>query len=829
MLKTDAKRPFIAPTLAVLTVAVAQANLAIAESFALEEIVVTATKREVGMQDVPIALSVMNSAKIKEQGAGNLEDISAHMPNVNISETSGSDSIFIRGIGSGDNAGFEQSVGTFIDGVYTGRGRSSRSAILDLERVEVLKGPQSTLFGKNTVAGALNVTTAAPTEEFEASISASYEPEFEGWGTSVIVSGALTDTLNARFAARVEETDGYLDNHLLDRNERQEEDTIARVTLEWMPSSDLSVRFKYEHGETDTVGRQDTIGITTPQADFIYQTFGDPSFESSLDYDKYSNSLPGRPGVNYSYEWDLAVVTVNWDVNDFSIKSITSYTDSFSDGYNDLDFGPLQLIGGQSFEDHKQFTQEFIITSPQSDTLEFMAGVFYQSEELELGSDVEIRLSSLGPLFTQGAAGAAAAFGVGSPQHQRALLADAGVNTFGYGDVTLVNNFEQDSDTFSAFAQVTWHMADDFRVIAGLRYSDDEKELDKLGYAAAYDANGYTPYSEPLSPTHQAFWELQRFSTAHHFGSHGFERCSYSFNNPPISATETCNNDTGISNVRSEKHWTGDIVFQYDLTPDAMTYFKYGTGYKAGGFDARNLQGNIDGQEFEDESVVSFELGAKLSLWDGRADMNVALFHNQFEDVQVSVFDGVANFLTTNAGETTSQGLEVDGQVLLAENLLMRYAFSYLDATYDKYDGAACTVAQSATWTGVGSCTQDLKGEPTKFSPEWSGNLGLEYHTELTSSIELKAGIDLQYMEDYHATSDNDPVIMQESFTKVNARVQIAGEDTWTLAILGKNLTDETVSNAPNDIPLGGFGFAGSYFHFLDAPRSYELQATYNF
>ena len=143
----------------------------------LEEVIVTATKRAVGMQDVPIALSVMSGEKIAEAGITNLEDMAVFMPNVHIAEGSSSDSIFIRGIGSGINFGFEQSVGTFIDGIYFGRAQASRSSFLDIERVEVLKGSQSTLFGKNTIAGAISITTAKPTDEFEGSFTALYEPD----------------------------------------------------------------------------------------------------------------------------------------------------------------------------------------------------------------------------------------------------------------------------------------------------------------------------------------------------------------------------------------------------------------------------------------------------------------------------------------------------------------------------------------------------------------------------------------------------------------------------------------------------------------------------
>ena len=211
----------------------------------LEEVVVTATKRAVGMQDVPIALSVMGGEKIMEQGIGSLTDLAVFMPNVHIAEASAGDQLFIRGIGSGVNYGFEQSVGTFIDGVYFGRGQASRSTFLDVERVEILKGSQSTLFGKNTIAGAINITTAKPTEEFEGSIELEYEPEFNGTSGILTLSGPITDTFGGRFVIKKRDTDGWMDNRFIGEDEVKRDDLVGRVVLSWLPTDTLDIHFKY--------------------------------------------------------------------------------------------------------------------------------------------------------------------------------------------------------------------------------------------------------------------------------------------------------------------------------------------------------------------------------------------------------------------------------------------------------------------------------------------------------------------------------------------------------------------------------------------------------
>jgi outer membrane receptor protein involved in Fe transport len=782
------------------------------EALEIEKIMVTATKRSSSYQEVPIAIAVMNGDKMQEQGIGSLSEISTFIPNLNITETSGDDGVYIRGIGSIGNAGFEQSVGTFIDGVYVGRGRASRAALMDVKRVEVLKGPQSTLFGKNTIAGALNISTADPTEEFEGYVTLTAEPEFGGWGATAVLSGGLTDNIQARVALKREETDGYMTNHTLNIDERQETDTIGRLTLDWLATDDLSFRLKVESGETKNNGRQNTIGITTTNADFIYQNLGDPNFESGINYDKYARGLPGRPTEFDDADWKVFALTGDWDIGNVNVRSITASTEANFENSLDVDFGPLPLIGRQGAEQHKQFTQEFLVSFDVGDNLEFLSGLFYQDESLHTSETLETMLSTLLPVVS-----------MQLPENHPQLLAFQA----GLGDTTSAQEFKQDTKTLSAFTQMTYHITDNLRVITGLRYSNDDKTFEKFVYAGSFSENVFAPYSRPtFSLPHQAFLESSGLSKEHYFGAEGFEVCSNVLTPTP---SRTCSLDTNYDNNRSEEHWTGDFIVQYDFSSDTTSYAKVGNGYKAGGFDASNRVGVKSAQEFEDETVTSFELGIKTSLWENRAHLNLALFHNNFKDVQVSVFDGVATFVTDNAAETTTQGIEVDGQVILSKEFRLDYGFAYLDSEYNSYDGAACTAPQSLQWQGEGACRQNLAGQPTMFSPKYSGNLALSYQKEFVGGYDIKATIDLQYMDDYFGVNDNDPANLQSAFTKVNARIALASLDGWSIALLGKNLTDEVISNAPNDIPLGNFGFIGSYYFMLDAPRSFEVQLDYKF
>jgi len=755
----------------------------------LEEVIVTATKRTQGLQDVPIALSVMSQQKITDQGIGDLEDMAVFMPNVHIAEGGAGDQLFIRGVGSGINYGFEQSVGTFIDGVYFGRGQASRSSFLDIARVEVLKGPQSTLFGKNTVAGAISITTARPGDEFEGSVALSAEPEFDGWDATLTLSGPITDTLGARFVVKRDETDGYMNNTFKNRDERQEENTVGRIVLDWDPMDSLALSFKYEKGETETVGRQDLITIATPFAIDRYRA-ADPDFTASFGYDKSSQNITG--GISddqfHDSEWDILTLTAEWDVGDFTLKSITGYVDYQFQNYLDSDYGPLQFIARGRDETHEQFTQEFLLSSPEGETFEYLAGVFYQDEKLKHKSVTDL------------------------------LLGNAGIGG-GAFDGSGNSTFNQDSTTASAFVQGTFNVMDTLRIIAGIRYSRDDKEFDKIGILSQ-------PFStEPDNELAGIYDAVLNFSTDHEFRNGQATRCtgtSYDCVTVPFKTD------------RSKSNYTGDLTVQWDATDEVMAYFKVGNGYKAFGFDQGNARGLVEPQVYSQEEVVAYELGAKMDLMGGRARLNAALFYSEFTDLQVSAFDGNAGFVVGNAGESEVSGLELDGSIALTEEITVNAAVAYLNAEYTSFPAAACNEPQAIAWIAAGntrgSCVQDLSGEPLQFSPEFAGSLAVEYATSLTDSLNVRAAADVNFSDDYHVANDLDPALEQESFAKFNARVELSSADgSWSVALLGKNLTDKATSTWGNDVPLAGQGFSETYFQHIDAPRSYEIQARYNF
>ena len=760
------------------TVSVAQAQ----NQLVLEEIVVTATKREAGLQDVPIAISVVSGEKIEQFGVTELDELAAYLPGVHIGESGGNNQVFIRGIGSGNNAGFEQSVGTFIDGVYFGRARNSRAAFLDIERVEVLKGPQSTLFGKNTIAGAINITTAQPLDSFEAYVDLGHESELNGQSLTAMVTGPLSDSVRGRFVAKTYERDGWMKNIFPGGKDGPSQDnTIMRGTLAWDATEQLSVNLKVEHGNFKTVGGTPKETVASPSSTYL-NGLRDPNYATATGFNyiqSQSRGYPGRP-IEDDMENDILQLTIDYQIGDHTLRSITAKTNYKYGKCSDVDYASINFIDQCIDEEHDQFTQEFLLSSPEGETIEYLAGLYYQDATLEFANTLGVLWSSVLPLE-------AGLFGMlGIPHPALSGAVDASLNT----------TFKQNTKTNSAFAEITWNISDVFRTTFGLRYSEDKKDVNKVNLVAPW--TGTTPIGNPT---------LNYVYNALSF----YKGYQYALD-------------------RSENHVTGNLNFQYNTNDDIMTYLNIATGYKAGGFDTSN---NLDrSREFEDETVDSLELGLKMQLLDGRARVNVAIFQGDYKDVQVSTFES-AGFIVGNAAESNVSGLEADFEMALTEMFGITGGVSLLNAKYDSYLGAGCQVPHIL----AGTCSnktggQDLSGTPLQFAPDVSGNLGVTFDAPLNGNMDLHASVDLLYTDDILVGPDNDPATIQSSYSKINARIALSPNDgSWSLALVGKNLTDELTFNWGNDTTLSGsrLGFDGTYFHQFEAPRTIEIQARWRF
>ncbi|BFM14927.1 TonB-dependent receptor [Maricurvus nonylphenolicus] len=799
-------------------------------AFTLEEVIVTAQKREQSLQDVPLSVNAVGGEKMAEAGITNLEGMTGLVPNLTFNQTGIGTNVAIRGISSGINQGFEQSVGQYVDGIYYGRAQLTRAPMFDMERVEVLRGPQSILFGKNSIAGAISMTSAKPTDEFEAKIGALYEPEHDEQQIDLVVSGPITENLSGRLAIMDRTMDGYFDNEFLDNDEQDDDETFIRGTLVWDASDDLSVTLKVEDGSFDSKGRN--IGVTQET------TLGATSYEAQLDRLTGINAnqglltggaLPSITSAGSSYslntngddfertsngdfsenDMENVTITVEYGIGDYTLTSITGYNAYEYTEHCDCDFISAELIELTSEEEFEQYSQEFRITSPGGETIDWIAGIFYQENELEFDDKLVVPEDSLLPTGVAFASALAAVGGNPLDPGFNAALGGELVNVDPMRGASSSRDFDQESELWSIFAQATWNITDETRLTLGARYTDEEKEASRRQFHL--DANG------AVDPTLTGL-----------FGAFGVEEHS-------------------IADDRDETSFTPLVTLQHDLTDDAMVYISWTTGYKSGGFDVRSnahptvgaggLAGiptlDVEGVfEFEEEEAESIEIGGKFTLLDGAAEMNVALFRTEYTDLQTSQFDGTLGFNVTNAGEATTQGLELDGRWRVSEGLTLSGALAYLDFEYDKFPNSQCAFGQTPNSTShAGQC--DISGETREFTPEWTGSLTADYIRPLGDALEFRSTLDLIYSDDYFTSPTLDSRTEQDSYTKVNLRLALGASDgQWEVALVGKNLTDEEVMSFSNQLPVSNSFTAGSgtaYYAFYDRPRSVALQGMLRF
>jgi len=770
-----------------LAVAIALASLtgfqsmAGADELMLEEVIVTAQKRAQSLQDVAISINAVSGETIKDFNISSLETLAGSVPNLKISKTGITNQIGMRGVFSGTNKGFEQSVAMYVDNVYYGRGQLIQLPLVDLERVEVLRGPQPTLFGKNAIAGAISLTAARPSDEFEASISTLYEFEHEERKTVGIVSGPITDQLAGRLVVSHREMDGWMSNtNLGDRKEPNSQQTYVRGLLEWDNGSDLRVSVKAETAEFDTVGR--SLENHSPVG--IYSAV----FTGPLAVDADENYGREDDGQESNNKVDTLVVGVDYDFNDYTLTSTSAYLTYNTRELIDVDYTALNLFDGTNQgEDYKQFSQELRIASPTVGNFDYVAGLYYQKSELEAFDE-----AFFGPTF-----GANPAYvPVVGGRWKR--------------------DFEQDAEVWSAFAQVNWHMTDQLTLTVGARYSDEDKDAERVLALHGEETSGIP--ANALFPGSPAFGPQAGFVAA-------------------LSQLKIYGHE--IAGKRNESQFDPLINLQYDLNDAVMLYASYTEGSKGGGFDLRsnNVPGaavNPGSFEFEDEHATSYELGAKFGF--DRGEINVAAFLTEYEDLQITQFDGTVGFNVQNAAEAEIKGIELDGRLLLAENLMLTGSLAFLDFEYKDFDVAQCAPAisnpnQTASSTVAGLC--NISGERAASTPELSGHLSLQYEHSVSDWAFLSYAINMEYSDDYNASSTMDPNTRQDSFTKWGARIALASNaDTWQLALIGHNLTNERIMTVSSTLPLsttltGGAGTA--YYGIYERPRSLAMELSYNF
>jgi len=800
------------------SVAMAAPTLASANDLMLEEVVVTAQKREQSLQDVPISVSAVDGEKMAEAGISNLEDLSAYVPNFQQANSPLGQVISIRGISSGINQGFEQSVVQYVDDIAMGRGPMARMPFMDLERVEILRGPQNVLFGKNSVGGAISITTAKPTEDFEGSVQVEHENKYGTHEIQTMVSGPLSETVAARLAIRAHQQDGYFDNTTNGDDEQQKDELTGRLTLDWTPNDLFNASLKLEHSRFDFKGRGEEVIAGYDSVNPLY---------AGMSYGEIGEYLTAVTGQDIGYEdgtqnrkrqtnhdeysdneTNQVVLTMNWDFDAFTLTSVTGYADYELDEDTDLDLSGLESIRAAQQEKFDQISQEVRFTSLGGETVDWIAGAYYQTWDLQYSQknlvDDENLTSAISDL---GLGLLAPSAGVTGFNPAGSLFTNYGVTTpflaataaarqlYALKEINNTSNardYSGNSDTYSAFGQATWNVSEAVRLTLGARYTLEEKDAERSLTIYDTSGGGLTPAGIEAQLVMGAVFGVENHA---------------------------------VKDDRREESVTGTLIAEWDATEDLMLYASVSNGFKAGGFDAR--AGRADDFEYEEETVINYEIGTKTELLGGRAQLNTAIFYTDYKDLQVSQFDGTVGFVVGNAAAARSQGIELDGRIMLTEELLLIGSMAYLDYEFKEYEGAACPPKVTLD---TGAVTCDLSGEPNTFAPELSASITLDYITPVSDAFNLHLTMDTAYRAEQFVEATLEPLMEQDSQVNVNARIALEADD-WMLALVGKNLTDNDDIGYSAATPVSGSALlqAPTYSGYQVNPRTLAIQAKYNF
>lgn len=680
------------------------------------EVLVTARKRTERLQDVPISVNVTSGEELASQDVRNLEALSGSVPNLHIQATPGNNAIYIRGIGSSPgNLAFEQSVGLFVDGAYAGRGRQFAAPFLDVASVEVLRGAQGALFGKNTAAGAINITSNGPTasRQMATTVTGTVDGD-NGYEVTQIVSGPITDKLLVRLAGKYSDNEGWLENKTTGDHNPGREDLIGRAVIDYLASDTLSFRLKVEGASQDLTGQPMSSVAPGDAKSFTRAT------------------TPGVPDFDNANSFN-SVLTINKDfANGVTLTAITAYSAFDYDKQIDSDFTINPLLRTTFQEGFNQVSQEVRLTSPNDGPLAWIVGAYAHRNEIDM--------------------------------HQNSSILMGPFN--GASD----RLFNQTNESYSLYGQATYSFNDQWKLTAGLRQTWEDKAADQTR-----STSGAVPPS----------WV-----------------------------------NTPLSGQREESQLDPSVQVQYVLDRNTMFYASYAKGSKAGGFVGGQSTGGQDVFEFEGETSQSFEVGTKLTLLDGRATLNLAAYTSKFEDLQVSGFNAATNaFITTNAASAKSQGVEAEGAFRIHPSVTLSGSVAYNDAKYDSYPTAPCVYKNGVA--PPANCVEDIGGVRLPRAPKWSGALTLNVDHPLDNGMRLLADATMRGRSGTYLEENLNPKSYQEGFSKVDLRLGVvAADDRWTLALIGRNLTNEWTASHSFGTPF----LAGSQTYVVDPGRVISIQ-----
>lgn len=752
----------------------------------LEEIVVTARKREERLQDTPIAISAFSAEGLEQRAINTVTELGDFAPNVKfnsavpVSATNATAAIFIRGIGQNDyQLSADPGVGLYLDGVYISRGVGNVLDVLNIERIEILRGPQGTLFGRNTIGGAVNVVTRKPGDEFSGNAELT-TGRFNRIQGRFSVDLPIAPSLSASVTGLYHKRDGHVKGIVAQAPDLGDTDAASgRLALRWTPSETVEINLSVDGSRTREESAPNVlIGINEGGGSFVqawnaiysgnpalctgnsparltnpacinaqyllgpYRHAGtfdtiSPVFRAAGDRRYQSGSDVNIWGVSGTVDWDLA--------EEVALKSITAYRKVTGFWARDPDHTPAGVIGTTNDWVQDQFSQELQLGGRLlDDKLNWLVGAYYSTEDGEHKDYVNI----LDALFLSGA--------------------------------TLSGK------SYAFFGQATYEIIPDLNFTAGIRWTEDKKTFTNNNQFVV-EAGFIT--GAPLNPN----------------GS-GLQ------NGDPLMGP------LGRSQTITDRAWTPMFNLSYRWTPELMTYASYSEGFKGGGFTQRVFPPLGFIPSFAPEFSTTYELGFKTDLADNRVRLNGAVFQNDYDNLQVTVNDPVLGFapIIQNAAKARIKGFELEMLARPTEALRVEAAIGYLDAKYRSVD-----IRASAGGTGGGVTRTDR----LQNAPEWTLSAGVSYEFDFMDSGTLTPRVDWSYRSTVANDAVNTPLLIQKGYSLFNASMAYrTASDKWQVVLGVKNITKEEYLVAGYDD--AGTGITEGVF---GRPREWHLSVKTTF
>jgi len=822
--------------LALAIAAPAYAQTTQADGNSISEIVVTATKREQTLQDVPISVAVTGQQTIERAQVRDLIDLQSVVPSLKVQQfnAAGQTNFVIRGFGNGNgNDGIESSVGIFIDGVYRSRSAAALDDLPEIERVEVLRGPQSTLFGKNVSAGAISIVTKKPQFEFGGKVEGTYG-NYNARQLKGTITGPLSETLAVRLSGSLNKRDGYFTNLTTGADVNDRNRWSIRGDALWEPTDKTSFRVIADYNKINETCCGVTSILNGPATLAIGGLLKKPISDTTKIFDRDvifntdpENQLSGK-GVSGQLDHDFGFA---------KLTSITAYRNQKNASFQDIDFTGADISNNRTANTIKTFTQEVRLASSGDGPLNWLIGGFYQNEKLDTGRTVtygnDIRafaeaLSGAVPATLLGALPATLRPALTGRSNLYALeflqslatptLVRPGLTYFQPGQ-GINDYYKMKQESYSLFSQFDYKVTEKLTLTGGLAYMNDTKK-----------ARSNVALNDPFSSLN--------LGAVPQFPALGLPGNLYSalgalqffYGNDPTHGPVNYPNATESGQLKGDKV-TYAVRAAYDFGA-INAYASYSTGWKAGAFnlssDSRPPNANGVGRTAQPENVNVYEVGVKASFPGGYA--NIAAFKQSIKGFQSNAFTGLGYSLV-NAGEESVKGFEVDSAWRPVQWLNLAASVTYLDPKYDSFTGAACVAFDTVRCpvdptTGRRPNFRNLTGDTPAGIAKWSFSTSATINHNITENWQGYARVEYDHSSKVQLTETVSPALASYGTDVVNASIgMIQTANQLEIGLWARNLTnDESLISAFPTVAQDG-----SYSGYPNAPRTYGLTVRKSF